>query len=156
MASVFARLAELFLCDMGLERFEVVFVTVIVAVAIVVIAGDQVVFEVAGKVFGGDVVDGAGAAADDFDLVGLEDVDCALAHVAGEHYFDAEVGENRGYVGFAAAAFRGVHCLFVNDIFVIIQSEDGVVVTMAEVVVDIAVTGGQCNFHICLLHFRVH
>lgn len=114
----------------------------LVAGAIVVIAKDDVVFDFSGEPLCGDVVDIAGTAADDFDLVCSEYVDCTFTHVACEHDAHAHVGEDGADVGFAAAAFGGGHGFFVCDLIVAVQSENGVVITMAEMVVDLTVAGG--------------
>jgi len=122
--------------------------TMVMAVAVMMVAGDEIVFNVAGNPLGGDFIDGAGAASDNFDADAGQDVDCALAHVAGEHDFDAFVSKYRGYVGFAAAALWGVHAFLGDNLFVVVQSDDGVVIAMAEVVINVAVSGGQSYFHV--------
>ncbi len=116
--------------------------------AVVVVANDHGVFDLTCQPFGDYVVDIAGTAAYYLDFVGTEDVDRALAHVTGEHDFYAHLGKDRGDVGLATATFGRSHVLFADNVVVAVQSDDGVMVAMSEMVVDLAVTGRKCNFHI--------
>ena len=109
-------------------------------VAVVVVAGDLVVFEGAGEVGCEDVFDRAAAAADDLDAVGIEHVEGAVSHVAGEHHAHADARHLWRDVGFAAAAFWRWH-IFGGDDFSAFHGDDGVVVAVTEMVVDASVSG---------------
>jgi len=124
----------------------------LVICAIVVVTHDELILDFARQPFRGDVIDVAGTAAHDLDLVGIQYVDRALAHVACEHDLNAHIGKDWADIRFATATFGGIHGFLVDDLVVIIQSEDGVVIAMAEMVVDVSVAGGKCNFHYILLN----
>lgn len=109
-------------------------------VAVVVVAGDLVVLEGAGEVGGKDVFDWAAATADDLDAVCIENVQSAVAHVAGEQHTHAHAGHGWGDVRFAAAALWRWKILG-GENFSAFNGGDGVVVAVAEMVVDAAVSG---------------
>jgi hypothetical protein len=118
---------------------------------IVVVTGDEVVLNVSCEPFIYYFFDGAGAPSDDLNADALEDVDGTFTHVACQHGFDAFLGEDRGDVGFAAASFRRIHGLGLYYVLFIVESHEGVVIAMAEVIVDISVTSGEGYFHDFLL-----
>lgn len=109
-------------------------------VAVVVIAGDLIVLECAGEISGEDVFDWAAAAADDLDAIGIEHVQGAVAHVAGQKHAHAHACHLWGDVGFAATTLWGWQ-IFGGDDFTGFNGCNGVVVAVTEMVVDAAVSG---------------
>ena len=109
-------------------------------VAVVMVASDLVVNEIAGKICGQYVFDWAAAAADDLDAVGVEHILGAVAHVAGEKHTHTHACHGWSNVGFAATALWGWQ-IFGSGHLTVFNGRDGVMVTMSKMVVDAAVSG---------------
>ena len=66
-------------------------------------AGQSRIFQIARKPFFRDGFDFTRAAAQYINAVAVQYMNCPLAHVAGQHQFDALLGQCLGNIGFAAA-----------------------------------------------------
>ena len=69
-----------------------------------------------------------------------------LAHIAGQHNLHTHLGQHTRYATFATATLWCRECLGGNN-FSLLDGENGVVVTVAKVVIHKAFSCRNCNLH---------
>ena len=74
----------------------------------------------------------SGTTADHFDAPGLQDVDCARAHVSRKHHGDATLRQNGGDIRFAAASFLRADGLSILNDIIVIECKDKIRVALAK------------------------
>ena len=79
----------------------------------------------------------AGAASNSRDAIAGQDVHCPAAHVPCQHHGYTHAGQLRDDVRLASAAGRGSQHLFRYDLVLVINTEDGETLAVAEVLIDL-------------------
>ena len=79
--------------------------------------------------------------------VAFQDVLGTLAHIAGQHNLHAHLGQHTRDATLATATLWRRECLGGNN-FSLLDGENGVVVTVAKVVIHTALSCRNCNLHI--------
>ena len=113
-------------------------------VAVVMVAGFKRIFQLAIKISIENIINLALASSDDCDAVSRKFVVGSHAHVTCQHEGDAHLLHDRCYIRFASASFRRIQTLLLDDLVLFVECYYGIIGTVAEVVINHAITCGNC------------
>ena len=114
--------------------------------ALVMLAANARIGQGAVKVGFGNFLHIARAAANHHNVLRVEHVECAVAHIAGEHHVHAHLPQHKGDVALAAATLRRRNGLGASNLFVF-NRINGVFLAVSEMVINAAIACGDCYFH---------
>lgn len=114
--------------------------------ALVMLAANARIGQGAVQIGFGNFLHVARAAANHHNVLRVEHVECAVAHIAGEHRVHAHLPQSEGDVALATAAF-GRRNGFDTSNLLVFNCIDGVFLAVSEMVINAAIACGDCYFH---------
>ena len=114
--------------------------------ALVMLAANARIGQGAVQIGFGNFLHVARAAAYHHNVLRVEHVERAVAHIAGEHHVHAHLPQSEGDVALAAATLRRRNGLGVGNLFVF-SCIDGIFLAVSEMVINAAIASGDCYFH---------
>ena len=99
------------------------------------------------KICGCDIPDVPGTSSYHFDMMGCKDIQGSLPHISRQHHADTHLLQFIRYVGLAAASLRRRNGFAPRNLIVLIYCQNGVILTVTEMVIYHVFLGRNCNFH---------